>query len=349
MFDSLIENKKSEGKGDVPHVLSVGIPWDGPSKKPQPEGESTNPDEATANILDKAKNGVVKITKIDTTTESSPELSKIFGAKDGMPTTTTSFDFGSGFYYDKDGDIITNAHVVVPKQGADSSVLTVKDASGKMHPAHIIAIDPSKDLAKIQIDDRRTPDDATPLTIASGDKELKPDEPVWAIGHPRGAENTYISPGTIEGQGPNKNSELRDYLFDHPASASSSGSCTSDAATKFASAESGNPGMNFSYLNSNQYQAKIHVEHGNSGGGVVDGSAEIIGVVAKGNIPTFTGYLVPAKDVRKFLDSPPPFEFSYKPDPLRPGYQMLYKVSGPPDTSPLVPSFYDYLTEKCGK
>ena len=46
---------------------------------------------------------------------------------------------GSGFVYDSQGDIVTNAHVVQPQQGAQVTKMTVVFANGDHVPAHVIA------------------------------------------------------------------------------------------------------------------------------------------------------------------------------------------------------------------
>jgi DegP2 peptidase. Serine peptidase. MEROPS family S01B len=54
---------------------------------------------------------------------------------------------GSGFFYDTQGHIVTNYHVI-----ADADELQVTLADGQTVPAQIVGSDPSNDLAVIKVD-----------------------------------------------------------------------------------------------------------------------------------------------------------------------------------------------------
>lgn len=94
---------------------------------------------------------------------------------------------GSGFIVSKDGQILTNNHVI---EGADKITVTLSD--GKTYTAEVLGKDPTFDLAVIKI----KPDkDLTTLEL--GDSEsIEVGEWVVAIGNPFGLEHT-VTVGVI--------------------------------------------------------------------------------------------------------------------------------------------------------
>jgi serine protease Do len=94
---------------------------------------------------------------------------------------------GSGFIVTKEGQILTNNHVV---EGADKITVTLSD--GKIYDAEVLGRDPTFDLAVIKID----PDSAL-TTLELGDSEsIEVGEWVVAIGNPYGLEHT-VTVGVI--------------------------------------------------------------------------------------------------------------------------------------------------------
>jgi S1-C subfamily serine protease len=89
---------------------------------------------------------------------------------------------GSGFVIDRDGNIVTNAHVV---HGAEELEVTFSDSSTR--PAEFIGEDFSSDLAVIRIEN--IPSGVTPLSIGD-DNSLQVGQTVVAIGNPFGLEGT---------------------------------------------------------------------------------------------------------------------------------------------------------------
>jgi serine protease Do len=88
---------------------------------------------------------------------------------------------GSGFVYDSQGDIVTNAHVVQPQQGAQVTKMTVVFANGDHVPAHVIAANVGSDTAIIKVD--RYAKLPPPLELADSDK-LEQGQWAIAIGEP---------------------------------------------------------------------------------------------------------------------------------------------------------------------
>ena len=83
---------------------------------------------------------------------------------------------GSGFVYDAKGDIVTNAHVVNPPNGAKLSNLTVVFQNGDRIPAHVVSINVGIDLAVIKVDNYAK----LPPPLDFGDSD-RLEEGQWAI------------------------------------------------------------------------------------------------------------------------------------------------------------------------
>jgi S1-C subfamily serine protease len=113
--------------------------------------------------------GVVSITA-----DVERKGSNLFGA----PESQNGKSSGSGFVIDKQGTILTNAHVV---DGAKK--VSVRFSNDKTADAKILGADRSSDIAVLQID----PDglDLTTLPLGSA-KDVQVGDPVVAIGNPFG-------------------------------------------------------------------------------------------------------------------------------------------------------------------
>jgi S1-C subfamily serine protease len=99
---------------------------------------------------------------------------------------------GSGFVVDKDGTILTNAHVV---DGADSVTVSFEDG-GKEIPAEVKGVDTSTDLAVLKIDPSEVEDlEVLPLGDSS---KAEVGDPVVAIGNPFGYSRT-VTTGIVSG------------------------------------------------------------------------------------------------------------------------------------------------------
>lgn len=110
---------------------------------------------------------------------------------------------GSGFIVTKDGQILTNNHVV---DGVDIINVTLSD--GKVYPAKVLGKDPTYDLAviKIEVKDKDLP------ILELGDSDLiEVGEGVVAIGNPYGLEQT-VTTGVISAK--NRSVHAQDVNFD---------------------------------------------------------------------------------------------------------------------------------------
>jgi len=99
---------------------------------------------------------------------------------------------GSGFVVDKDGTIVTNAHVV---EGADNVEVRF-DENGEFIKADVKGVDTSTDVAVLKIDASKV-DDLTPVPLGDSSK-LEVGDPVIAIGNPFGYSRTVTS-GIVSG------------------------------------------------------------------------------------------------------------------------------------------------------
>jgi S1-C subfamily serine protease len=96
---------------------------------------------------------------------------------------------GSGVIIDKDGQILTNAHVV---DGAAS--LTVTLDSGNKTPARILGLDPVLDIALLRVDSAA----ALPAARLGDSSAVKVGDEVVAIGNPIGLDQT-MTRGIVSG------------------------------------------------------------------------------------------------------------------------------------------------------
>src|SRR5690606_7671125 len=106
--------------------------------------------------------------------------SMIANAKTHVYTLYTDLEQGSGFLINNQGDILTNAHVVL-----DASYVTVKNSDGQEFNGNIIGISETQDLAIVRVNELAGKE---PLEI-----EMEPVDigtPVVAIGSPGDQSNT---------------------------------------------------------------------------------------------------------------------------------------------------------------
>jgi putative serine protease PepD len=199
-------------------------------------------------IYQRTYQGVVDIT-VATSQGFSP-----FGGGGGSSQAE-----GSGFVYDKRGNIITNQHVV---DGATS--ITVKFWNGKTYKAHLVGSDSSTDLAVVRVD---APSSLLhPLTLGDS-SNVQVGDGVIAIGSPFGLQETVTS-GIV--------SALHR---------------TMDAPNN--------------YTISDSIQTDAPINHGNSGGPLIDSAGRVIGVNAQiqsdsgGN--DGVGFAIPANTVRSVV------------------------------------------------
>ena len=124
-----------------------------------------------SDVYDNANDSVVEIT-----------VTLGSGAAQGGLGGGASQAQGSGFVYDTSGHVVTNAHVV-----ENASSIQVRFANGKTSDATVVGVDPSTDLAVIDVDapsSAFTPGDPCGLVRATGRGSGRRDrEPLRAREH----------------------------------------------------------------------------------------------------------------------------------------------------------------------
>ena len=110
--------------------------------------------------------------------------------------TETGGAEGSGFVLDKDGRIVTNAHVVTDDTSGErkeAEAVYVEFPDRNVVPAKIVGVDPFADVALLEVE----PDGFELHPLALGDdRDLEVGQPVAAIGSPFG-EQQSLSVGIV--------------------------------------------------------------------------------------------------------------------------------------------------------
>jgi S1-C subfamily serine protease len=92
---------------------------------------------------------------------------------------------GSGFVIDRQGDIVTNDHVV-----AGASGIRVGFSGGATYPASVVGTDPASDLAVVRV---QAPASALHPLSFDDSSLATPGDPVYAIGNPFGLDRTMTA------------------------------------------------------------------------------------------------------------------------------------------------------------
>ena len=149
---------------------------------------------------------------------------------------------GSGFVFDTQGDIVTNAHVVTAPSGGQISKLTVIFNNGDSVPAHVIATNLGVDLAVIRVDHyAKLP---PPLELGDSDR-LEEGQWAIAIGEPYQLQHT-VTLGIVSAFHRDEQVQVE-----------------------------GGPGL---YNFKNLLQTSAPINPGNSGGPLIDIDGRVIGV-----------------------------------------------------------------------
>lgn len=107
-------------------------------------------------------------------------------------TTATGSGSGSGFFYDREGHIVTNNHVV-----EDAETIRVVLADGSQVAAEVVGTDPDADLAVIRVD---APADLIVPAGLGDSSKIQVGQWAVAIGNPFGLERT-VTRGIISALG----------------------------------------------------------------------------------------------------------------------------------------------------
>lgn len=209
------------------------------------ETETSSTTTGQKNVIDKSASEEDSSLASQVAAKAVPSIASITVSRSGEGTVSAvngsdSGSIGSGVMLDKDGNILTNYHVVEYADGNDGYAITAK-IGDKSYEAKIIGKDASSDLAVIKID--AGDDELTPIEVGSSDK-LSVGDWVMSIGSPFGNEQS-VSTGIVS-------AKSRDITM--------SGS---DGSTSF-------------YCDMIQTDAAINP--GNSGGALVNEKGELVGI-----------------------------------------------------------------------
>ncbi|PCC29480.1 serine protease [Arthrobacter sp. MYb211] len=177
---------------------------------------------------------------------------------------------GSGIILDTEGHILTNTHVVTLGGETGDPTLTVRLSDGKVHQATLVGTDPLSDLAVIKVD---VPN-LVPATLGKS-SELNVGDTAVAIGAPLGLSGT-VTDGIVS-------------TLNRTISVASSAVPEQNAQDE---GEDGGSQFNFQFpgmpegqdqsgqgsIYINVMQTDAAINHGNSGGALVNNKGEIIGV-----------------------------------------------------------------------
>jgi 2-alkenal reductase len=179
---------------------------------------------------------------------------------------------GSGFVWDKQGHIVTNAHVV-DSAANGAAELSVIFSDGAIVPAELVGADTYSDLAVIKVDVPAT--ELQPVTLVDSN-QVKVGQIAIAIGNPFGLQGT-MTQGIISGL-----ARTLDVDLESPVTQS---------------------GGRYSIPDIIQTDASINP--GNSGGVLIDIEGKVIGVTsaiasASGS-NSGVGFVIPANIVKKYV------------------------------------------------
>jgi S1-C subfamily serine protease len=176
---------------------------------------------------------------------------------------------GSGFVVDGTGYIATNAHVVENDSGSEAKAVYVDFADGNQLPARIVGTDDNSDIALLKIDPSRLRPPGTALvTVPLGSTaRLSVGDPVAAIGSPFG-EQQSLTVGVVSATG-------RDI----------------ESLTRFPIG--------------NAIQTDAAINHGNSGGPLLDARGKVVGVNSQirstGGGGEGVGFAIPVETVKRSI------------------------------------------------
>ena len=177
---------------------------------------------------------------------------------------------GSGFVWDKQGDIVTNNHVV-----AGASSITVTFADGTVADAKVVGADPNADLAVVKVSVPAA--ELQPVQVADS-TQVKVGQLAIAIGNPYGLQGS-MSEGIVSG-------------LARSIPADNSGNSATGGAT---------------YAIPDIIQTDAAINPGNSGGVLVDDQGQVIGVTAamesSSNASSGVGFVIPSAIVEKVVPS----------------------------------------------
>ncbi len=168
------------GANEPAHVLT-------PEPEPKPvmtDGDEGDDAFSPSQLYVRASGGVVMVRA---TFDVDDSWNPWGGSQDAQ-------SLGTGFVASPEGDILTNAHVVLDGRGQAASKVTVVfnrgGGEGEEFDATLVGVDGDSDVAVLRVDPEKTPIDPLPLGDSS---KVVVGEPVVAIGNPLGYDFSITS------------------------------------------------------------------------------------------------------------------------------------------------------------
>ncbi|HET9392178.1 MAG TPA: trypsin-like peptidase domain-containing protein [Candidatus Rubrimentiphilum sp.] len=197
-----------------------------------------------------------------------PIMQQFFGQQGpGVLQPYSARDSGSGFIYGSQGYIVTNAHVVRPIPGAQTTSITVVFPNGQKVPAKLVAANVGADLALLKLNDGRQLPPG--LALADSDK-LQQGQWAIAIGEPYELQQS-VTVGVVS-------------AFDRSEPIQT------------------DTGQSITYKGLLQTSAPINF--GNSGGPLIDMNGDVIGVNQStlGGRAQGIGFAIPSNTVKRVVE-----------------------------------------------
>lgn len=281
--------ERSGGQGD-------GVRRDVPVLLPgTKDGEIFNADEATGRLYD----------------EVAPSIVNIYSTRKQTPYGPTA-ETGSGYFIDNEGRVMTDAHVV-----RDSRELWITARDGKQYRGQLEKVDDIQDLAIIKLVGVQ-PGQYKPLEHGSS-QSLVNGDPIFAMGHPHGSRDVFVSPGMFLGR-----TNMLDVLL-RKSGPDNVGQMMNVNDYK-------NPYDFYDFLDnlrSPVMGGQLRLEVGNSGGPVVDSYGKVVGVTREVEMDNHSAsYYSPVEKADSLLRNPRTkfsFQYGYEPEPWAKRYGDMWK------------------------
>jgi len=189
----------SSTAASTPGSTAASTPGSTPASTPAGNTSARTELPSLSGVVDKVRPATVQVTN---------ETAVSFGQ--GGTSLDVPQGTGTGFIYDKEGHVLTNAHVV-----AGGTTLLVTLANGDAQPAKLIGSDPRTDVAVLQLSGSSLP------TVALGDAtKVKVGDWTVAIGHALGLPGgPTVTAGVLSAMGrhvqePSDTGGAGPFLFD---------------------------------------------------------------------------------------------------------------------------------------
>ena len=215
---------------------------------------------------------------------------------------------GSGFFVDDNGHIATAAHVVL-----NASEIFAITSTGEKFRARLEKLDDISDIAELKLENF----DKRPQNFLEfgTSKDLFNEQPLAAVGHPRGATRSSSTTGNLTGKIPMYEMVDKD-----------------EVARQYAQATPLGKKDWLEVLARTVLQTKILLEPGNSGGPLIDPNGHVVGMAQSiRNNNKSESIFAPVEDLQRVVPSPADkFAFVYAHTPASYTQSFIARWLAPP-------------------